>query len=108
MTADQVQKLRVGDRVTVRCMFPVGHIRTPRYIMGRTGRISHHVGEFPNPEELAYGRSGLPAKTLFRVHFNQTDLWPDYRGAPGDTLEIELYEHWLMPSAEGEAGGKSA
>jgi len=88
-----------GDSVTVRRMFPQGHIRTPRYIMGLTGKISQVVGAFPNPEELAYGRSGLPKKILYRVQFQQTGLWPDYTGNPSDTLEIELYEHWLMPAA---------
>ena len=24
--------------------------------------------------------------------------WPDYAGPPGDTLEIEIFEHWLDPA----------
>jgi nitrile hydratase len=84
-------------------MLPPGHIRTPRYIMGRTGEVCHIVGEFPNPEELAYGRNGLPQKTLYRVRFLQTFLWPDYKGCPADKLEIELYGHWLIPAGK-EAG----
>jgi nitrile hydratase len=84
-------------------MFPLGHIRTPRYIMGHRGRICHVVGEFPNPEELAYGRNGFPKKMLYRVRFRQNEIWPDYGGAPGDTLEIELYEHWLKPAPESES-----
>lgn len=95
------KRFQIGDTVAVRRMFPTGHIRTPRYIMGRTGTISHVVGEFPNPEELAYGRDGMPAKTLYRVHFRQTDIWPDYVGNNADTLEIELYDHWLMPANDG-------
>jgi nitrile hydratase len=87
----------VGDKVTVRHMRPPGHIRTPRYIMGLTGEICHVAGSFPNPEELAYGRNGLPPKTLYRVRFLQGAIWPDYRGNAADTLEIEIYEHWLMP-----------
>ncbi len=89
----------VGDDVTVRRMFPLGHIRTPRYVMGLTGRICHIAGEFPNPEELAYGRDGIPKKRLYRVQFRQIDIWPDYAGPPADTLEIELYGHWLTPAA---------
>lgn len=92
-----------GTAVTVRRMFPLGHIRTPRYIMGLTGRISHIVGAFPNPEELAYGRNGLPKKLLYRVRFRQSDIWPDYSGKESDTLEIELYDHWLMPAAKHSA-----
>ena len=61
----------IGDKVAVRRRFPPGHIRTPRYIMGVTGEICHIVGDFPNPEELAYARNGLPCKTLYRVRFFQ-------------------------------------
>jgi nitrile hydratase len=80
-------------------MFPPGHIRTPRYIMGLTGEVSHVIGEFPNPEELACGRNGLPKKRLYRVRFRQTSVWPGYAANPADTLEIELYEHWLAPAS---------
>ena len=93
----------VGDRVTVRRMFPLGHFRTPRYIMGLTGEICHVLGEFHNPEELAYGRDGLPKKMLYRVRFRQLDIWPDYAGNPTDTLEIEIYGHWLTPAGSSES-----
>jgi nitrile hydratase subunit beta len=54
-------------------------------------------GTFPNPEELAYFRSGLPAQPLYRVRFAQKALWPDYAGEDGDTIDIEIYQHWLEP-----------
>jgi nitrile hydratase subunit beta len=94
------QRFSVGEEVAVRRLFPPGHIRTPRYVMGLRGKISHAVGEFPNPEELAYGRKGFPKKMLYRVRFRQIDVWPGYAGAKDDTLEIELYDHWLIPSGE--------
>ena len=25
----------------------------------------------------------------------QKELWDDYEGKPEDSLEIEIYEHWL-------------
>ena len=53
------------------------------------------LGAFANPEDLAFGRDGLPRKRLYRVRFRQADLWPDYRGAPDDTLDAEIYSHWL-------------
>ena len=73
----------IGDRVRVRRAFPPGHFRTPAYVRGRTGVIVTVIGTFPDPEELAYGRDGMPGRTLYRVRFNQTDLWttPD----PGPT-----------------------
>jgi hypothetical protein len=80
-----------GDAVRVRAAHPPGHIRTPVYARGRAGVVERVVGDFPNPEELAYGRDGLPERTLYRVRFTQQELW----GEGGDTVEIELYDHWL-------------
>ena len=88
-------RFAAGDKVRVLRRFPLGHIRTPRYAMGHVGSICRVVGAFPNPEELAYARDGLPLTMLYRVRFRQADLWADYGGEPGDTVEIELYEHWL-------------
>ena len=54
------------------------------------------VGYFKNPEELAYGRYQCEKRALYRVRFLQTDIWPDYTGPRQDTLDVEIYEHWLM------------
>ncbi|MBN42030.1 MAG: nitrile hydratase [Alphaproteobacteria bacterium] len=86
-----------GDRVRVLHRNQPGHVRTPIYVRGKTGVIERVVGPFPNPELLAVGHSGLPYKILYRVNFKQGDLWDDYEGTIDDTLEIEIYEHWLAP-----------
>jgi nitrile hydratase subunit beta len=86
-----------GDRVRVRRADPPGHLRTPWYIRGHAGTVERLCGTFPNPEELAYFRPGLPAQPLYRVRFAQTALWPDYAGAESDTIDIEIYQHWLEP-----------
>ena len=91
-------QFRPGDRVRVIKAYPLGHIRTPFYIRGKTGTIERYCGAFPNPEELAQMRDGLPAQPLYRVKFNQKDVWPDYRGGPKDVLEVEIYQHWLEPA----------
>jgi nitrile hydratase len=87
-----------GDRVRVRRSYPPGHVRTPFYIRGKTGVIERVLDAFPNPEEHAYGRSGLPPQRLYRVRFRQVEVWPDYRGAADDTVDIEIYQHWLEPA----------
>ncbi len=84
-----------GQGVRVRKAAPLGHIRTPFYIRGHAGTIERLCGSFPNPEELAQMRSGLPAQPLYRVRFRQKDVWPDYAGSPEDVLEIEIFQHWL-------------
>jgi nitrile hydratase len=89
----------VGERVRVRQASPPGHVRTPAYCRGREGVVERLCGRFANPEELAYGRLGLPTRTLYRVRFAQSKLWSDYRGLASDTVDIEIYEHWLEPAA---------
>ena len=90
-------KFKSGDRVRVLKIHPVGHVRTPFYIRGHTGTIERLCGTFPNPEELAQMRDGMPAQPLYRVRFLQTEIWPDYHGPAQDVLEVEIYQHWLEP-----------
>jgi len=91
-------RFKPGERVRVRKAYPPGHIRTPYYIRGCTGEVERVCGSFPNPEELAQMRDGLPAIPLYRVRFRQDDVWPDYRGSRDDVVEIEIYQHWLEPA----------
>lgn len=85
----------VGERVRIRSAHPPGHRRTPFYARGKTGVIERYCGEFRNPEELAYGFDGLPRRELYRVRLRQTELWDSYDGPSGDTLDLEIYDHWL-------------
>jgi nitrile hydratase len=92
-------RFNVGDRVAIKRTFPPGHRRTPYYIRGKVGVIERICGAFPNPEELAYGFDGEPAKVLYRVRFQQKHVWPDYAGPARDIIEMEIFEHWLAPAA---------
>ena len=87
-----------GDRVAVRRGDSPGHIRTPDYVRGRVGVVERVCGPFANPEELAYGRDGLPPRPLYRVRFHQAAIWPGYAGPAEDSLEVEIFEHWLEPA----------
>ncbi len=87
--------LSPGDAVAVLDADVPGHIRTPFYVRGKHGVIERAVGRFRNPEELAYGRSGEPKRMLYRVRFAQAEVWPDYQGPGVDTIDVDLYEHWL-------------
>lgn len=83
-----------GDRVKVRDDYPIGHFRTPVFVRGKVGVVTRKFGTFDNPELLAYALQG-PKKSLYEIRFKQIDLWPDYTGSPYDTLDIDIYEHWL-------------
>jgi Nitrile hydratase beta subunit, C-terminal len=90
----------IGQPVRVRRAWPPGHVRTPHYVRGRPGVIDGIAGHFANPEELAYGRAGLPRQALYRVRFRQAELWPDHRGPAADSAVVDIYEHWLEPLGE--------
>lgn len=81
-------------KIRVRTMCPPGHVRAPYYLRGKTGEIERELGPFGNPELLAYGLEG-ENKTLYRVRFTMAELWGDNAEHPNDTLDAELYDHWL-------------
>jgi nitrile hydratase len=72
-----------------------GHIRTPWYCRGKTGRIERICGAFGNPEELAYNRQDGPDVPLYRVRFTMAEIWGNETETPTDTIDIEIFEHWL-------------
>ena len=90
-------RLAPGDRVRVAARAVLGHCRTPWYLRGKTGVVVGIQGTFRNPEQLAYHKPGLPALVLYKVRFEQRDLWGRHAGAAGDQLEADIYEHWLEP-----------
>ncbi len=90
-----VGRFAVGDAVAVLDLGKAGHVRTPCYVRGRTGRVVQFCGCYLNPEDLAVGRTGGPVVPLYRVAFRQSALWADYAGSAADTLVIEIYDHWL-------------
>lgn len=86
-----------GDSVTVRDLPIEGHMRTPHYARGAHGVIERYCGSFQNPEKLGHGIRPAPKVDLYRVRFFQRDLWPNYAGHGSDTVDVEIYAHWLKP-----------
>ncbi len=84
-------------RVRVKTWAPPGHIRTPGYLRGKTGEIERRLPAFPNPELLAY-RLPAPEVPLLRVRFTMAEIWGPETPHPDDTLDAEIYAHWLEPA----------
>lgn len=84
-----------GDAVQVRRGAAPGHMRTPWYLRGHVGCIERICGDFANPEELAYRRDGRPARPLYRVRFTMAEVWGERAERPEDTIDAEIFEHWL-------------
>ena len=67
------------------------HVRTPHYLRGCRGTVLRHLGDFPDPGELAFNRPA-PLLALYHVEFSFGDVW----GEPGsDRLLVEIYGSWL-------------
>ena len=83
-----------GTHVRVRDDWPETrgpcHIRTPHYLRGATGVVERHLGDFPNPEDLAFGRLA-EVKPLYHVRFQAP--WAEFRDS--DEIVVEIYAHWL-------------
>lgn len=82
------------QKVRIKSIYPPGHVRAPYYLRGKTGEIEREIGPFGNPEQLAYGLKA-EKKTLYRVRFTMAELWGGAAEAPTDTVDAEIYAHWL-------------
>ncbi len=101
-------RFKAGDRVIVKAQNPPGHIRTPMYLRGKHGVVLRDYGRWKNPEDLAYGRDGLPLRVNYWVQFKMDDVW-DGNGvyAANDTVTAEIYEHWLEPDISNPGKGRA-
>lgn len=87
----------MAEQVRVRTIMPPGHVRTPSYLRGKIGEIERTLGQFSNPEQLAYNNPAQ-RRTLHRVRFTMAEVWGNSCENPNDTLDAEIYEHWLEPA----------
>ena len=91
-------RFREGHRVLVKVLDPPGHNRTPPYVRGKQGVVERVHGSFKNPEQLAYGRDGLPVVPLYSVMFDWDHVWGHIVRPTGDNIIVDIFEHWLEPA----------
>ncbi len=84
----------MAEQVRVKTMMPPGHVRTPAYLRGKCGVIERELGDFANPERAAY-RLKKEMQPLVRVRFLMSEVWGEAAENPTDTLDAEIYAHWL-------------
>ena len=89
-------KFSPGARVRVKNDWPETrgpcHIRTPWYLRGERGTVVRHLGDFANPEDLAFARPAAKLP-LYHVRFDQPSLW--HEGHAGDEVVVEIFSTWL-------------
>ena len=91
-----MSRFRVGDRVRIDARGEPRHHRVPAYAKGQRGQVVRVCDAQGLPEELATGQLNGTQVPVYRVRLRQNALWPNYAGADIDTLDIEIYEHWLL------------
>jgi len=47
---------------------------------------------------LAFGKDGLPKRTLYLVAFDYGEVFGKPQG-PKDKILVDIYDHWLEPLA---------
>ena len=114
-TALGAPRFATGDRVIVRreeqrrTAWRAPHLRTPGYIFGVRGVVERYVGSFADPSLLAFGVPDAGEQHLYRVRFRQADLWPEQLPEQvSDTIDVEVYEPWLLPPGAAEEAGEAA
>jgi len=90
-----MRQFKTGERVRIANRVTVGHVRVPTYVRGKIGIVDRELPEFLIPEDDAFGRPKGRTRPLYIVRLRMSDLWSDYRGSSGDTLELEIFENWL-------------
>lgn len=87
-------RFAVGQRVRIADRHPSVHHRVPAYVKGQVGVIERVCGRHGQPENYVRG-DGVPFTRLYRVRIAQSELWSEYVGSESDTLDVEIFEHWL-------------
>jgi nitrile hydratase subunit beta len=87
---------RVGQRVRVRNMNPVGHTRLPRYARGKAGEIHRDHGVYQFPDTSAQGL-GDKRQHVYAVRFTARELWGE-SASPRDFIQIDLWDDYLEHS----------
>jgi len=90
------------DRVRILDLGKPGHVRVPWFARLKEGVVERYCGAYRNPEDLAYGRHDTAPVDLYRVRLPQTALWETYSGPPHDTVDLEVYDHWLAPADDAD------
>jgi hypothetical protein len=82
-----------GDKVKVRAAEVTTHCRTPHYLRGKHGVVARVFGAYPNPEQLAYHRIGVPYVPLYQIEFDSTEVWG--KPARATVITADIFQHWL-------------
>jgi nitrile hydratase subunit beta len=93
----KASRFKLGDKVAVRNIHPIGHTRSPRYIRGKRGAIEMAHGAFILPDTNAHGLGENP-EPLYTVRFDAREVWGE-QAAGRDSIYVDLWESYLEPAS---------
>ena len=97
LAQNEAPMFAVGDPVRVLTRQPIGHYRVPIYLRGKNGTVKSVIEPAAvDNEQEGFGRNAGRRRHYYRVAFAMAEIWPDYAGATGDGLWIEIFETWLQ------------
>ena len=110
----QKLEFQPGDKVLVKrfdaeSLIRRPHLRTPGYIFGVSGVVDSIAGSFHPPDQVSWNRNleaSVATQTLYRVRFCMGNVW-SHAENPDDTLDIEIFEEWLVAIDEQHESAKS-
>ncbi|MEM7254796.1 MAG: nitrile hydratase subunit beta [Pseudomonadota bacterium] len=87
---------RIGDRVTVRNMHPVGHTRLPQYVRGKVGTVERFYGTHYLQDDLDAGVE-RPIEPVYAVRFDGDEIWGS-QAEPNSAVVLDMWESYLEPT----------
>ncbi len=88
-------RFKVGDRIRIRNINPVGHTRVPRYIRGKVATIERAYGVFIFPDTHA-AQAGEKPQHLYAARFSARELWGE-QANPLDNVVVDVWDDYVDP-----------
>ena len=86
---------QTGQLIRVRNFHPKSHTRAPRYIRGRSGRVSAHYGAHIFPDLHSARGEKCPAH-LYSIRFEAGELWGEQDAEGRFAVYVDLFEPYLQ------------
>ena len=87
-------RFQPGDTVRVMQAYPLGHVRTPFYIRGKTGVVEMAHGTMIYPDSAGNGGPDAP-EHVYTVKFTNEELWGAEAAEPNGVVYFDVWEPYI-------------
>lgn len=101
------QNFKTGDKIRIKLedfstFWNRPHLRAPGYIHGVKGVVKSYLGMFNAPNVSAFWNRTVSKQPLYKVKFNQADVWSEYDQSSSDEIVLDVFQPWLEKFAEND------